>query len=100
MARRLIIPLLFVFVAASSLCAGQLPVTLCIVQTKADQAMRYDPSAGPWAIRTYNYLYGKKLRDGSSAQRGLRHPGAANAQMAEPSALNPESASEASSRLR
>jgi len=66
MTRRLVISLLFVLVSAFLLCAEQQPLTLCIVQTKPDQPMEYDPSAGPWAIGTYSHLYGKKLRDGSS----------------------------------
>jgi hypothetical protein len=51
---------------ASPLCAQTLPLTLCIVQTKADPAKQYDPSAGPWAIKIYNQLSGKRLLNGAS----------------------------------
>jgi hypothetical protein len=65
MARRFLLSLLLVF-AADSLCAQSRSLPLCIVQTKPDQTMHWDPSAGPWAIEVYNQLSGQKLRNGSS----------------------------------
>lgn len=35
---------LFMLVSASSLCAEQRPHTLCLVETKPDEAVRYDCS--------------------------------------------------------
>jgi len=60
-----LVPLLFLLVADSSLCAQVQPLPLCIIQTKLDPSIQYDPSAGPWAIDLYNHLSGKKLRNGS-----------------------------------
>ena len=62
---RRLMPLFLVLVADSSLCAQNQPLPLCIVQTKLDQTIRYDPSAGPWAIGVYNRLSAKRLHNGS-----------------------------------
>ncbi len=58
--------LLFLLVTDVSLCAQVQPLPLCIIQTKLDPSLQYDPSAGPWAIDLYNHLAGKKLHDGVS----------------------------------
>lgn len=65
MRQRLIVPHFLVLASASLLCAQTPSLSLCIVQTKSDQAAQYEPSAGPWAVATYNHLAEKKLRDGS-----------------------------------
>jgi hypothetical protein len=57
--------LIFAFLTASSLYAQHEPLSLCIVQTKPDQATQYDPSAGPWAIAMYKQLSGQQLRNGA-----------------------------------
>ncbi|UWZ86921.1 hypothetical protein [Occallatibacter riparius] len=39
------------------------PTSLCIVDTKPDQAGSYDPPAGPFAIGMYQQLAGQRLRN-------------------------------------
>jgi hypothetical protein len=39
--------------------------SLCIVQTKSDPKLTFDPSAGPFAIGLYRALVGHKLKDGT-----------------------------------
>jgi hypothetical protein len=65
MFRRYAAALLFPFLAAFSLHAQRPQLSLCIVQTKPDQATQYDPSAGPWSIALYNQLFREKLRNGA-----------------------------------
>lgn len=40
-------------------------VSICIVDTRSEQAGDYDPPAGPFATGMYQQLAGRKLKDGS-----------------------------------
>lgn len=44
------------------------PPSLCIVQTKSDASIRYEPSAGPFAIGMYKAIVGHKLNDGTQVR--------------------------------
>lgn len=66
MARRLLVPLHLLFVVASSLCAQDSPISLCVVETKLHPGIQYDASAGPLTIDMYKQLSGRKLSDGSA----------------------------------
>lgn len=65
MARRILVPLYFLFVIASSLWAQKPPTHLCIVETKRHPEIQYDPPSGPLALAMYKQLAGKELADGT-----------------------------------
>jgi len=62
MVRRL---LHLLFIVASSLCAQDSPISLCIVQTQYYPGIRYDLPPGPTVAEIFKQLSGKKLLDGS-----------------------------------
>lgn len=50
---------------ASPLAAQHAPLSVCLVQTKSDAAIEYDPPAGPWAVAVDTLLDARKLRSGA-----------------------------------
>ncbi len=66
--RRISAALVLALPVASPLLAQHPPLSLCLVQTKPDAGMQYDPPAGPWAIELYNLLSARKLRSGAPLQ--------------------------------
>jgi hypothetical protein len=66
MVRRLLVALYYSPAIAFPLCAQNSPLALCIVESKLNPEIQYDPSAGPLAIEMHNQLSGQKLLNGSS----------------------------------
>jgi len=62
--RSSVILALFLAVTFSAFAQRQ-PLTLCIVQTKPNPAIQYDPSAGRYAIAMNKQLQGHRLQDGT-----------------------------------
>lgn len=58
----------FASLAVSPLPAQHPPLHLCLVQTKPDNGVQYDPPAGPWAIELDNLLAAQKLGNGAPLQ--------------------------------
>lgn len=63
--RRFSAALVLALLAASPLLAQHAPLALCLVQTKPDTWIQYDPPAGPWAVELDKALSAQKLSSGA-----------------------------------
>lgn len=68
MFRRLSAALVLALLSASPLLSQHAPLSLCLVQTKPESWIQYDPPAGPWAAELDKQLSTQKLRSGGTLE--------------------------------